>query len=273
MPGATLKPIDNPAADAGPTPEDHRLAAELARSTGELLLNLRDEMAQAGISSWELEDEGDRQAHEYLAKRLAEARPRDAFLSEEGRDDKSRLSERRVWIVDPVDGTSEYGQPPRVDWAVHVALAIDGQPVCGAVSLPSSDVVLSTASPPQLGERKPGPYRTAISRWRPCAAAQAVTNGLDGEMVPMGSAGVKAMSVVLGQTDIYAHSGGQYEWDSCAPVAVAKAAGLHASRIDGEELIYNNSNVYLPDYVICRPELADDCLALLADAVKRSRYA
>jgi len=258
----------------GPSADDHRLAAQLASETGELLVTLREELTQSGTSSWELEDEGDRQAHELLVSRLQESRPDDAVLSEEGRDDKRRLEQHRVWIVDPVDGTYEYGQPPRPDWAVHVALAIDGQPVCGAVALPAVGMVLSTAVSPHLAPRATdGPYRLAISRWRPCAAAQVVASGLDGEMVPMGSAGAKAMSVVLGQTDIYAHSGGQYEWDSCAPVAVAAAAGLHTSRIDGQEIVYNNSNVYLPDYVICRPELADDCLELLAEAVDRSRYA
>ena len=91
-----------------------------------------------------------------------------------------------------------------------------------------------------------------------------VAEALGAELVAMGSAGAKAMAVVLGHADIYAHSGGQYEWDSCAPVAVAKAAGLHVSRIDGSELRYNQPDPYLPDLLICRPELAAEVLRALA---------
>ena len=169
----------------------------------------------------------------------------------------------RVWIVDPLDGTREFGEPPRTDWAVHVALVIGGEPVAGAVALPARGLVLSTASPPRLppGVERP---RVVVSRTRPPASAQQLVNALDAELVPMGSAGAKAMAVVLGDADIYAHSGGQYEWDSAAPVAVAASAGLHVSRLDGSPLRYNQRDAWLPDLLICRPELAQPVLAALA---------
>jgi 3'(2'), 5'-bisphosphate nucleotidase len=195
--------------------------------------------------------------------RLKEMHPEDAVLSEEGVDDPVRLGAARVWIVDPLDGTREFGEPPRTDWAVHVALVIRGGPVAGAVALPARGLVLSTASPPRLPpavERA----RVVVSRTRPPASAQQLVNALHAELVPMGSAGAKAMAVVLGDADIYAHSGGQYEWDSAAPVAVAASAGLHVSRLDGSPLRYNQRDAWLPDLLICRPELAQPVLAALA---------
>jgi 3'(2'), 5'-bisphosphate nucleotidase len=188
--------------------------------------------------------------------------PGDAVLSEEGADDRARLDAERVWIVDPLDGTREFGEPPRTDWAVHVALVIAGDPVAGAVALPARKVVLSTAAPPTLAG--PGPtVRLAVSRTRPPAAAALLADALGAELVPMGSAGAKAMAVVLGEADVYAHSGGQYEWDSAAPVAVARAAGLHCSRLDGAPLVYNQPDSWLPDLLICRPELAERVIAAL----------
>lgn len=235
--------------------DDHAVAAELAREAGELLLKIRD---QGGAV-------GDRRSDELLLKRLAELRPEDAVLSEESTDDPIRLSRSRVWIVDPLDGTREYGQPPRADWAVHVALAVDGRAEVGAVALPVPGLVLGTGTPPVLPPPGGGPLRIAVSRSRPPACVHHLVAALDAEVVPMGSAGAKAMAVVRGEADIYAHSGGQYEWDSCAPVAVAAAAGLHTSRLDGSPLRYNQSDPYLPDLLICRPELADRVLKALRD--------
>jgi 3'(2'), 5'-bisphosphate nucleotidase len=192
---------------------------------------------------------------------LAEARPDDAVLSEEGVADPARLSARRVWIVDPLDGTREYGEVPRADWAVHVSLAIDGDPVAGAVALPARDLTLATDPAPPAPPAWGGPPRVLVSRSRPPAEAARVAEALGGELVPLGSAGAKAMAVVLGDADVYAHSGGQYEWDSAAPVAVARAAGLHASRLDGSPLVYNRPDPYLPDLLICRPDLADQVIA------------
>ena len=244
-------------------PTDHVLAHRLATEAGDLLVALRSRLTAEGEAPAALKAEGDRQAHELLMAGLAAAAPDDAVLSEEGKDDRARLSAARVWIVDPLDGTREFSEVPRTDWAVHVALVEDGTPIAGAVALPAQGVTLSTEAPPALAPAVDGPPRLVVSRTRPPAAAQQLADALDGVLVEMGSAGAKAMAVVQGEVDIYAHSGGQYEWDSCAPVAVAAAAGLHTSRLDGSPLVYNQADVYLPDLLICRPELADRALAIL----------
>ena len=208
--------------------------------------------------------EGDRQAHELLVGDLAAARPADAVLSEEGTDDTSRLDAERVWVIDPLDGTREYSEPGRTDWAVHVALVVDERPVAGAVALPALGLTLSTADPPRLAVSRLGPPRLVVSRSRPPKQSEDVAAALGAEVVPLGSAGAKAMAVVGGDADVYVHAGGQYEWDSCAPAAVAAAAGCAVSRLDGTDLRYNQPNPYLPDLVICRPELAGSVLAALA---------
>ncbi|RMH80737.1 MAG: 3'(2'),5'-bisphosphate nucleotidase CysQ [Actinomyces sp.] len=246
------------------TPDDHRLAAELAAEAGRLLVRLRDRLVGEGAPPAVLKAEGDREAHELLMRRLAEERPDDAVLSEEGRDDEARLSAERVWIVDPLDGTREFSEPPRIDWAVHVALVVDHRPVAGAVALPAIETVLSTAEPPSLPDRPADPPRMVVSRTRPPAAATFIADALGAVLVEMGSAGAKTMAVVRGEAEIYAHSGGQYEWDSCAPVAVAAAAGCHVSRSDGGELLYNQPDPYLPDLLVCRPELAERALEAFA---------
>nr|WP_279537877.1 3'(2'),5'-bisphosphate nucleotidase CysQ [Amycolatopsis acidicola] len=236
--------------------DDHAVAAGLAAEAGRLLVEIR---AQGGAA-------GDKQSNELLLRRLAEVRPDDAVLSEESADDGTRVRHERVWIVDPLDGTREYGEPPREDWAVHVALALDGVAAVGAVALPAAGLVLHTGEPPVVPAREPGPIRLAVSRTRPPAAVDHLVRHLDAALVPMGSAGAKAMAVVRGEVDVYAHSGGQYEWDSCAPVAVAAAAGLHVSRLDGSPLRYNQPDPYLPDLLICRPEFAGPVLESLATA-------
>jgi 3'(2'), 5'-bisphosphate nucleotidase len=243
---------------------DHRLAATVAADAGRLLLELRARLEAGELDPTAARAEGDRRSHELILAALAEARPGDAVLSEEGKLDPARLEAERVWIVDPLDGTREFGEPPRVDWAVHVALVVGGTPVAGAVALPALDVTLSTDPPPAAPPPLDGPPRVVVSRTRPPAAALTLAQALGGELVEMGSAGAKAMAVLRGEADVYAHSGGQYEWDSAAPVAVAAAAGLHTSRIDGSPLRYNNADPYLPDLLICRPELADRSLAALA---------
>ncbi len=245
------------------TPADHAIAHRLATEAGDLLVALRARLTAEGEAPAALKAEGDRQAHELLMAGLAAAAPDDAVLSEEGKDDHVRLSATRVWIVDPLDGTREFSEVPRTDWAVHVALVEGGTPIAGAVALPAQGVTLSTEAPPALSPAVDGPPRLVVSRTRPPAAAQQLADALDGVLVEMGSAGAKAMAVVQGDVDIYAHSGGQYEWDSCAPVAVAAAAGLHTSRLDGSPLVYNQADVYLPDLLICRPELAQRALAIL----------
>lgn len=237
---------------------DAELAAHIAATAGRLLLELRD----CGLFQGEaLGGAGDRVANALIVEALRAARPEDAILSEEERDDRARLSRRRVWIVDPLDGTREYSER-RDDWAVHVALAVDGRAALGAVALPAIGVTLSSDAPPPLSA-PPERLRMLVSRTRPAPEALAVAEALGAELVAMGSAGAKAMAVVLGRADIYLHTGGQHEWDNCAPVAVAAAAGLHVSRADGSPLTYNNADTWLPDLLICRKEEAEEVLRLV----------
>ena len=189
--------------------------------------------------------------------------PGDAILSEEGADDLRRLQHARVWIIDPLDGTREFGEVGRSDWAVHVALCIDGVAVAGAVALPALGLTLGTVPPPVLPERAAGPIRIVVSRSRPPQESRRMAEALDGVLLPLGSAGAKAMAVVLGEADAYVHAGGQYEWDNAAPAAVAEAAGLHVSRVDGRPLRYNQADPWLPDLLICRPEIAERSLAAI----------
>ena len=238
---------------------DGELAAHLADCAGRILLEVR---ASGLFSAKALGKAGDQTANQFLIHALREARPDDGLLSEESQCDGTRLAKSRVWIVDPVDGTREYGEA-RTDWAVHVALTIDGKPVVGAVALPGLGLVLRSDQPQPLA-RRDGPLRMLVSRTRPAKEALAVAERLGAEFVPMGSAGAKAMAIVRGEADVYLHTGGQYEWDSCAPVAVAQAYGLHCSRIDGSPLIYNREDVYLPDLLICRREHAGPVLDLMA---------
>ncbi len=246
---------------------DHELALDLAQRAGALLLEVRAELVASGADERTIKDAGDLRSHNWLMEQLASLRPEDAVLSEEGKDDQARLAFSRAWIVDPLDGTREYSEL-RDDWAVHVALSINGEPAVGAVALPGLNMVLSTANPSTVPERRAGrPIQVVVSRTRPPAVAVAVAEQLSGELVPMGSAGAKAMAVVRGEVDVYVHGGGQYEWDNCAPAAVAIAAGLHVSRLDGSPLRYNNSDPYLPDLVICRPELAAEVLRIVESAV------
>jgi len=232
--------------------DDHELAADIAREAGELLLELQAKQAT--------KDEGDRLSNDLILARLAHTRPDDAVLSEESKDSPARLARERVWIVDPLDGTREWGEG-RTDWAVHVALAFSGVPRVAAVALPGQAKLLSTAQPPPAPPNRTGKVRLLVSRTRPPAVAEHLAQVLDAELVPLGSAGAKAMAVVLGDADVYAHSGGQYEWDSAAPVGVATVAGCHCSRLDGSPLIYNQPDPYLPDLIVCRSDLAGAVLA------------
>jgi 3'(2'), 5'-bisphosphate nucleotidase len=238
------------------TEHDADLALRLAERVGELLLAARD---SGGLAGRALADEGDRLAQELLAAELEALRPGDAVLSEEAADAGDRLSASRVWIVDPLDGTREYSEG-RDDWAVHVALWQEGDLVTGAVAVPGRGRVFSTADPGALPAGATGPLRVAVSRTRPPAQAQWLVDEMGAQLVPMGSAGYKAMAVLLGDVDAYVHAGGQFEWDSAAPVAVARAAGLHATRIDGSELVYNQPKPWLPDLLICREDAAQAIL-------------
>ncbi|MCZ4344040.1 3'(2'),5'-bisphosphate nucleotidase CysQ [Sphingomonadaceae bacterium G21617-S1] len=239
---------------------DVELAVHIADTAGRLLLDLRETGRFEGKA---LGGEGDRIANALILETLRRERPSDAILSEEEVNDTARCSVERVWIVDPLDGTREYGEG-RTDWAVHVALAIGGTAAIGAVALPGLGLTLDSANPLPL-PATPDRLRMLVSRTRPAAEAVAVAEALGAELVPMGSAGAKAMAVVRGEADIYLHSGGQYEWDNCAPVAVAQAAGLHCSRIDGSPLTYNHANPWLPDLLICPHDLAGNILRLVGD--------
>jgi 3'(2'), 5'-bisphosphate nucleotidase len=285
---------------------DHVLARELAAEAGRRLLELRARGGEPDV----LRKAGDRLSHEFLTAALAARRPGDVVLSEEGADDPARLTAGRVWIVDPLDGTREFGEPGRTDWAVHVALwqrtgpAGSGELIAGAVALPAQGQVLSTAP----GERHQGSISAAIttpmfhrvdgsarsdgagggqgsggaaeaagtragdgrvrivvSRTRAPRFVQNISDLIDAELVPLGSAGAKVAAVVCGEADAYVHAGGFYEWDTAAPVAVARAAGCHASRIDGSPLAYNQASLLMPDILVCRPALAGALLQAIRE--------
>lgn len=238
---------------------DHVLAVAIAGSAGSLLTATRQSPALSGKA---LGVAGDEAAHHLIVRMLRQHRPDDGVLSEESAPDPARLAKRRVWIVDPLDGTREFGEG-RSDWAVHIALVIDGLPEACAVGLPALGMTLATAAPPALPPAPAGRMKILVSRTRAPAIAEKTAQLLDAELVPMGSAGAKAMAVLRGEAHAYLHAGGQYEWDSCAPVGVALAAGLHASRIDGSPCIYNRPDVALPDLLVCRPECAAAILAAI----------
>ena len=239
---------------------DAALAHALAEQAGALLLDLRRSHPQGGKA---LGAEGDRLANTLILDRLRAERPLDAILSEEEKDNVARCGFQRTWVIDPLDGTREYAEG-RDDWAVHVALAIDGAPAVGAVALPAMGIVLASDTPPALAPEAT-PLRMLVSRTRPAPEAISVAETLGAVLVPMGSAGAKAMAVVRGEADIYLHTGGQYEWDNCAPAAVALAAGLHVSRVDGSPLVYNCENPWLPDLLICHKSRAAQVLVLVRE--------
>ena len=261
------------------TTDDHVLARDLAQDAGRLLIHLRAEAFRSGRPADELRKAGDMGSQELLAARLAASRPGDAVLSEEAVDDKARLAADRVWIIDPLDGTREFGIEGRDDWAVHVALwertPAGGTPdgstcestgalVAAAVALPAQGRVLATPDP---GVRPgPGhePLRLVVSQSRASQLVKDVAARIGAQLVPCGSAGAKVATVVSGETDAYLHSGGFYEWDTAAPVAVAVAAGFHVSRIDGSAVAYNRDDPLLPDILVCRPAIA----GLVLDAIR-----
>lgn len=257
--------------------DDHELAHYLAEETGKRLLAVRERLYNDGASTWLAKDVGDAAAQRFLDEAFAEHRPDDAILSEEAADDSNRLTADRVWIIDPLDGTQEYSEFDRADWAVHIALwerkdssgapSNEGMLTAGAVALPAFGMVLSTGTPPPTPPRHEGKPRLVVSRNRATDAAIIVAQALDCEVARLGSAGAKAMAVVLGETDIYVHEGGMHQWDSAAPMVVAQAAGLFTSRIDGTPLIYNMRDTWLPDFIVCQQHLAHQ----VVDALRAGR--
>lgn len=242
---------------------DVDLAARLATEAGVRLVELRQRMVAEGAHQWQVMDGGDTASHRYIADELARLRPDDAVLSEEGLEDPRRFAVDRVWIVDPLDGTREFGEPGRHDWAVHVALWAAGRFVAGAVSLPALGRTFATDPPPVVPDTDRERPRLVTSRTRPPYAAALVAHALGADAIALGSAGAKAMAVVLGEADIYLHDGGMYQWDSAAPAAVAAAGGLHVSRVDGSPIVYNQPDPWLPDFLVCRREWAAPVLDAL----------
>ena len=242
---------------------DQQLASRVATEAGAMLVELRDELVAEGIHYWDLKDEGDVAGHRYIMSALTAARPDDVILSEEAADNRRRLNAERVWIIDPIDGTNEFAEHPRHDWAIHIALWEAGELTAASVALPTLGVTFD-ASPaavvPPSTRAKP---LLVTSRSRNPYCAVMVANALGCDVARLGSAGAKAMAVVMGEADIYVHDGGMYQWDSAAPSAVAKAAGLHVSRIDGSPLEYNKESLWLPDFLVCRSELAEPALKAL----------
>lgn len=243
------------------TESDFTLARESATLAGQLLLLLRDTTKSSNITPGTLGKIADQRSHELLHKIITDVFPNDAILSEEQEDSLERLGSDRVWIIDPLDGTKEFEEAGRTDWAVHVALAESGIPTAGAVAIPSIGTTFCS-NDKRTKHKEIREVRVICSRTRPGPAAQIIAEKLSGRIMRLGSAGAKAMAIVSGDAEIYVHTGGQYEWDSCAPVAVALACDLHASRLDGSPLIYNQSDTYVPDLLICRKELADSALAV-----------
>lgn len=242
---------------------DAGLATRLATEAGHLLVEVRDDLTRRGAPAWQVMDTGDLASHRFIVTALAEARPNDAVLSEEGLEDPRRFDADRVWIVDPLDGTSEFGEHGRHDWAVHIALWDADHLAAGAVSIPALDLIFSTDPPPVLPTSTRSRPRLVTSRNRNPYVAVVIANALDADAVRLGSAGAKAMAVVSGEADIYVHDGGMYQWDSAAPAAVALAAGLHVSRIDGSPMVFNARDPWLPDLLICRSEFAEPALEAL----------
>jgi 3'(2'), 5'-bisphosphate nucleotidase len=242
---------------------DAALATRLATDAGTLLVTLRAQLNERHAPTWVTMDEGDAASQTFIAKELLAARPDDAILSEEGLEDPRRFENDRVWIIDPLDGTREFGQVGRTDWAVHVALWSRGAFSAGAVSLPALGLTLSADPPPEVPMVKRARPVVVTSRTRSSYITTVAADAIGADVMALGSAGAKAMAVVTGVADVYVHAGGMYQWDSAAPAAVALAAGLHVSRIDGSPVVYNDPDPWLPDFLVCRRPFAEPVLAAI----------
>jgi len=262
-------------------------AARIAAEAGRRLVGLRasGRWTDEGI----LGDVGDQAADGYLQGYLRGRYPDDGLLSEETVDAAERAGKRLVWIVDPLDGTKEYSSG-RHDWAVHVGLTIDGKPALGAVALPAIDRVLtgvcgggivqaavtgSDGEWPQAfaadaGPSSGQPLRLACSRSHTPEWMQRFARELGGaELVPCGSVGFKVAMLLFGKADVYVHQKGLKEWDTCAPEAIARAAGWTVCRFDGSDQRYNQRDPRNDQIVVCRTRLRERVLAGLASSLRR----
>ena len=242
---------------------DQQLASRVATEAGAMLVELRDELVAVGIHYWDLKDEGDVAGHRYIMSALNAERPDDEILSEEAADNRRRLNAERVWIIDPIDGTNEFAEHPRHDWAIHIALWEAGELTAASVALPTLGITFDASPAAVVPPSTRARHLLVTSRSRNPYCAVMVANALGCDVARLGSAGAKAMAIVMGEADIYVHDGGMYQWDSAAPSAVAKAAGLHVSRIDWSPLEYNKESLWLPDFLVCRTELAEPALNAL----------
>ncbi len=273
---------DSNVADGAPG-DDAALASDLAVRAGALLQGFRRDFPAGTddprLVAKKLRDAADAASQAFLAAELARWRPDDAILSEEAEDSAARDSADRVWIIDPLDGTWEYGMG-RSDWAVHVALwqhdVTGGRLLVGVVAVPDDGLLFSSAAPqplPPLDTSRP--LRIVASRSRPPATLPAIVSALEarwqelggpaaGEVVPVGSVGAKVSRVLTGRADIYLHDSGFYEWDVAAPLAAAQAAGLSATHLDGSRVTFNHRPPWVTNLAVCRPELAQALAGVLA---------
>ena len=278
---------------------DAELARDVAQAAGQRLIALRRDFGPVDAADRDqiraLRDAADRASHEFILSRLNAERPDDAVLSEEGHDGLERDTAHRVWIVDPLDGTSEFGQG-RADFAVHVALwqrddsAGPGTArlVAGCIDLPAQRVTYSSAdsgafasaradTDSDLTVHRPGaPVRVVVSRTRPpalaidperLAAALEVANIEIGavDVLRVGSVGAKVAELLGGRADLYLHDSGFYEWDVAAPLIVAEHYGLRACHLNGTTITFNHRPPWVKDLVVGKPELVAAVVATSLD--------
>lgn len=263
---------------------DSELSRDVAIEAGRLLLDLRatyGDLDPADVDTANrLRKEADRASHLLIADRISAARPDDVILSEEGKDDPARLVADRVWIVDPLDGTFEFGQG-RSDFAVHIVLWVrdalsptGARLVASTVELPAQGLTRTDIDTPDVSFALPTdrPIRIVASRsrapkWLPDAVAVLADRmGREVEVIDVGSVGAKVNEILCGRADAYVHDTGFYEWDVAAPYAVAHRYGLHASHVGGEPIRFNQDPPYVTSLLVSIPTLLDDLTSVFAEA-------
>ena len=263
---------------------DHELARKLARETGTLLIGLRNHAASLSgdeddthsvLAQEVLGSEGDRVAHDYLMEQFLLHRPDDVVLSEEGDLEVSRLNAKRVWIIDPLDGTAQYSSGGN-DFAVHIALweagsSAPSQISVASVAVPARNELWSMDEPVQSDQLNPSAIRILVSRSRPPREINKVIEKLEDafpdrgrvEVIPMGSVGAKVAAILADTADVYFNSGGFYEWDLAAPLGIAIHNGLSVSDCRGRQIELNKVDLKVKDILICRPELTSTIVMAL----------